>query len=260
MPSDVAEIVDEDELLPVVYEKPATPGLFGTDDPELVVVKAADVSKALARVVRDRKLFANINGKDYVLIGGWTLLGSMLGVFPVVIWSRKPEDGWEARVEARTRDGAVVGAAESECLRSERKWARADDYAIRSMAQTRATAKALRLPLGFVFELEGFEGTPADEIPTGDDVRRDDRRARDDEQRARARDPIPDEIKPTDEHKAELVTLVRSLKRIDPDTDWAVRCREIAGVPGNMLTRVGADAVIEKLRAELRRFSDEVRS
>ena len=45
-------------------------------------------------------------------------------------------------------------------------WAKADDYAIRSMAQTRATSKALRMPLGFVMELAGFDATPADEIPT----------------------------------------------------------------------------------------------
>ena len=36
------------------------------------------------------------------------------------------------------------------------------------MAQTRATSKALRLTLGFVMELAGFDATPADEIPRGD--------------------------------------------------------------------------------------------
>ena len=65
-----------------------------------MIVKAADVSNALARVVRDRKLYARISGKEHVLVGGWTLLGSMLGVFPVTVWSRPLEDGWEARVEA----------------------------------------------------------------------------------------------------------------------------------------------------------------
>jgi hypothetical protein len=89
----------------------------------------------------------------------------MLGVFPVLAWTHKLDDGWEARVEAKTRDGAVVGAAESECLRSERKWANREDYAVRSMAATRATSKALRQPLGFVMTLAGFEATPAEEIP-----------------------------------------------------------------------------------------------
>jgi hypothetical protein len=75
------------------------------------------------------------------------------------------DDGWEARVEARTRAGEIVGAAEAECLRSENTWANRDDYALRSMAQTRATSKALRQPLGFVMQLAGFNPTPAEEMP-----------------------------------------------------------------------------------------------
>ena len=59
-----------------------------------------------------------------------------------------------------------VGAAESMCSRSESKWKTSDDYAVRSMAQTRAVSKALRLPLGFIMELAGYSATPAEEIPT----------------------------------------------------------------------------------------------
>jgi hypothetical protein len=74
-------------------------------------------------------------------------------------------DGWEARVEARTLAGQVVGAAEAECLRTEKTWSSRDDYALRSMAQTRAVSKALRGPLGFVVTLAGYEATPAEEMP-----------------------------------------------------------------------------------------------
>jgi hypothetical protein len=88
----------------------------------------------------------------------------MLGVFPVVEWTRPVADGWEARVEARTLAGQVVGAAEAECLRTEKQWKSRDDYALRSMAQTRAVSKALRGPLGFVVTLAGFEATPAEEM------------------------------------------------------------------------------------------------
>jgi hypothetical protein len=98
-------------------------------------------------------------------VEGWTLLGTMLGVFPVCEWTRKLDDGWEARVVAKTLAGQTVGAAEAECLRSERSWSSRDDYALRSMAQTRATSKALRQPLGFVVTLAGFEATPAEEMP-----------------------------------------------------------------------------------------------
>ena len=249
MPSDVDEIV-EGELLPDVYEKPAAPGLFGTDDPDLVILKAVDVSNTLARVIRDRKLYARISGKEHVLVGGWTLLGSMLGVYPVTVWSRPLEEGWEARVEARTRDGAIVGAGESECLRSERRWAKADDYAIRSMAQTRATSRALKLTLGFVMELAGFDATPADEMPAVDDARP--------QPATPSPGRIPPEHRPSAEQKGEVLALLRSLKQIDPERDWTARCKELAGgVSWDMTTRTTAENLIEKLQAELRRFSDE---
>jgi len=141
--------------------------LFGSSNPGDVIDRSIAVATALAAVLKKQKLTSNIQGKDYVRVEGWTLLGSMLGVFPVCEWTRKLDNGWEARVEARTLSGAVVGAAEAECLRSERRWGKpdTDDYAIRSMAQTRATAKALRQPLGFIVALAGYEVTPAEEIP-----------------------------------------------------------------------------------------------
>ena len=153
------------EIVPV--EQPAPLTLFGTDDPVKVVAQATAVAQSLAAVLDKQKLYSAIQGKRYVRVEGWTLLGSMLGVFPVCVWTRATEDGWEARVEARTRSGAIVGAAEAECTRGEKTWAERDDYALRSMAQTRATSKALRLPLGFVVALAGFEATPAEEVPSG---------------------------------------------------------------------------------------------
>jgi hypothetical protein len=154
-----AELVGE-EIAPV------SGTLFRTDDPGEIIERATAIADKLSAVLRDRKLTANIQGKEHVLVEGWTLLGTMLGVFPVLEWTRPLEDGWEARVVAKTLAGQVVGAAEAECLRSERIWKSRDDYALRSMAQTRATSKALRQPLGFVVTLAGFEATPAEEMPS----------------------------------------------------------------------------------------------
>jgi hypothetical protein len=145
--------------------------LFRTDDPTEIVQRASGMASTLADVVRKQKLAVKIGGREHVRVEGWTLLGTMLGVFPVCEWTRKLDDGWEARVEARTMSGAVVGAAEAECLRSEKTWKSRDDYALRSMAQTRATSKALRQPLGFVMTLAGFDATPLEEMPpAGSDV------------------------------------------------------------------------------------------
>lgn len=138
--------------------------LFGTDDPQGVVDAASARAKVLANVIREKHLAVGINNREYVRVEGWTLLGTMLGVFPICVWSRRIDDGWEARVEARTLNDRLVGAAEAQCDRSENTWKTRSDFALRSMAQTRATSKALRLPLGFIMALAGYETTPAEEM------------------------------------------------------------------------------------------------
>jgi hypothetical protein len=237
--SDV-EVIDAEPSTELdVYEPPA-PGLFGTSDPDQVVARAVKVADALERVIREKKLIAKIRQNEHVLVEGWTLLGSMLGVFPVLVWTRKLDDGWEARVEARTCAGEVVGAAESECLRSEARWAKAEDYAIRSMAATRATSKALRQPLGFVMTMAGFDATPVEEMPLSSD------------------EPAPpsagkpaDPVAASDSQLEELRTLIRTLESADPETGWKSRARKIAGVRADLLTKTGAEMLIEKLQAEL---------
>ncbi len=155
-------VVDQEVLLPEQTAPAAT--LFRTDDPAEVVRRATHVAQTLRRVVVKAGLVQSISGRDFPRVEAWTLCGTMLGVFPVCVWTRRLEDGWEARVEARTLAGQLVGASEAECLRSERSWRDRDDYALRSMAQTRATSKALRQPLGFVMSLAGLEATPAEEM------------------------------------------------------------------------------------------------
>ena len=144
---------------------PAPANLFGVSDPIEVIQRATSVASALKTVLGKQGLIQKIGEREHPKVEAWTLLGSMLGVFPVCVWTKPLENGWEARVEARTRTGEVVGAAEAECLRSEKRWSSADDYALRSMAQTRATSRALRQPLGFVMTLGGYDATPAEEMP-----------------------------------------------------------------------------------------------
>jgi hypothetical protein len=105
-----------------------------------------EVAAAIVDIARERGLIVQINGRDYLTAGAWTLIGILSGVVPVVTWMRPldGDTGWEARVEARTLDGRVVGAAESMCSRSERQWRGRDEFTLRAMAQTRAVARALR--------------------------------------------------------------------------------------------------------------------
>ena len=87
-----------------------------------------------------RKHIIKVGRSEHLMIEAWTTVGSTLGISPYVVWSKPLPggNGWEARAEARTVDGRIVGAAEAMVTREERNWTRAEDYALRSMAQTRA--------------------------------------------------------------------------------------------------------------------------
>lgn len=177
-----AQVVEEQSQELVPHQQPGT--LFRTDDPVEVIERATRAANALRDVIVRKKLFKVIGDKAHVLVEGWTTLGSMLGVTPVKDWVRPlpwPEDefltdalrnarkkglvfGYEASYSAQTLDGRRIGSAESVCKRTESKWANRDDYALESMAQTRATSRALRGPLGFVMQLAGYSATPAEEM------------------------------------------------------------------------------------------------
>jgi len=154
-----------------VQPEPPSSTLFRTSDPVEVIEKATRVANALKGVIVSQGLFKTINNKPHVFVEAWTTCGAMLGLTAYCVWSRpigEPgEHGhdWEARVEVRTLDGRTLAAAEAMCTRKEAKWKQRDDYALRSMAQTRATSKALRIPLGFIVTLAGYSATPAEEMP-----------------------------------------------------------------------------------------------
>ncbi len=169
------EIVDEELSLAVRTD--SSPTLFGTTDPAAVVEAATAAAIPLAAKVHEQRLSVKIGQGEHVKVEGWQLLGSMLGVFAVPDGDPEPVEldgawGFKARMKAVTRNGDVVGGGTSYCMRSETRWATADIYAIASMAQTRATSKALKGPLGFVMKLAGFESTPAEEMPRDDERRK----------------------------------------------------------------------------------------
>ncbi|HET7408215.1 MAG TPA: hypothetical protein VFJ21_13910 [Mycobacteriales bacterium] len=140
--------------------------LFRTDDPVEVVERASRIADALKDVLDKKGLVERIQGKGHVKVEGWQLLGSMLGVTAVCVDTEPIDGGFKATVEARTIDGRVVGRADALCTKHEKRgpWKSSDDYARLSMAQTRATSKALKGPLGFVVSLGGYQTTPAEEM------------------------------------------------------------------------------------------------
>ncbi len=156
-----------DALAIVEREMTMTPaGLFRDAEPSGIVRQATAIANELKKVIEERELFTKISNRRHVRVEGWCLLGTMLGVFPVPVKVEALADGrgYLAQVEARTMSGAVVGSAFAICTREERNWADRDEFALLSMAQTRATGKAMRLPVGFVVTLAGYDATPAEEM------------------------------------------------------------------------------------------------
>ena len=173
-----AEIIPATTTRPPPVAPQSTQGapltLFGTSDPAEVVIAATATAEALCEILEERKLYVDMGkGRRHVQIEGWALLGSMTGVFAHTVWTKEIADktgkalGWEARAEATTLAGQIVGAAEAECRWAEEKWEGRDSYALKSMAQTRAQSKSLAMPLRFIVELAGFAGTPVEEMING---------------------------------------------------------------------------------------------
>lgn len=145
-------------------------GVVSANRPAELVKVATEAANALAAVIKDRKLFSEIQGKKFVRCEGWTTLAAMMGVTPYEVSVEEPNDGtFVATVELRRLvDGQAISRASSECGKDEPTWAKRPRYARRSMALTRATAKACRLAFSWVMALSGYEVTPAEEIPHDD--------------------------------------------------------------------------------------------
>ena len=131
--------------------------------------QALQVASTLQAFVIERKLTANIQGKNYPLVEAWQFAGSQLGLIPVVKevknLSNDSEIKYEAFVEViRLQDGLVMSRGYAVCSNKENSKRRFDEYAIASMAQTRAVGKAYRNILAFLMKAAGFEATPAEEM------------------------------------------------------------------------------------------------
>ena len=131
--------------------------------------QALQVASTLQAFVIERKLTANIQGKNYPLVEAWQFAGSQLGLIPVVKevknLSTDSEIKYEAFVEViRLQDGLIMSRGYAVCSNKENSKRRFDEYAIASMAQTRAVGKAYRNILAFLMKAAGFEATPAEEM------------------------------------------------------------------------------------------------
>ena len=164
-----------------------------TKAPQLIlgldnVKKASEISTVLRDIIEKQKLYAIIptrqGEKKFVTVEGWNTLGAMLGVFPTVIKTKNlsgtretelpsgktvkvQEIKYWAEVQLRGVNGQAISTAQGICSDKEKNWQGRDEYAIFSMAQTRATGKAFRLAFSWIVKMAGFEPTPSEEYQHG---------------------------------------------------------------------------------------------
>ena len=169
-----ADIEPTPVAAPVVAPVPAPVAISSAFDlaqthPAAAFERASELVKIMAARCTGPQFVVQIQNRAYPKVEWWTTVGSALGLFPVEISSTRKEldNGgymYEAVVEVR-HNGTLVTRASHICSTDETAWGRRDEYAVKSMACTRATGKAYRIGLSSLAVMAGLEPTPADEIP-----------------------------------------------------------------------------------------------
>lgn len=158
--------VEETVTAELVHTAPQS--LVAGSTPSETVGRHVEIANELKRIIQTQGLSVQVQGKPHVKVEGWQALGLLCSITAVVTDTEPIEGGFMATVEARrTTDGMVVGRAQALCTNDEKRgpWKSADRYALLSMAQTRATSKALKQAVGPLMALAGYQTTPLEEMP-----------------------------------------------------------------------------------------------
>jgi hypothetical protein len=168
VPQHAPNMYDEPRYEPLPEERSMV-ALSISREPALVLEEARKAAKALAEVIESKPNKVKLNGKTYLTFEDWQTVGRFYGVSAKVVSTSFVEygtvKGFEARaVAVLSQNGVEVSGAEAMCLNDERNWKDKPMFQVKSMAQTRACAKALRNVLAFVPVLAGYSPTPAEEM------------------------------------------------------------------------------------------------
>jgi len=138
------------------------------ETPKELINRAREAAVELNKIVSSAQLAINIKGRRYLRFEAWQTMGRFFGITSGTEWTREiiKDDnviGYEAR--AYVRMGSLdISNAEAECTNKEDNWKDKPLWQIRSMAQTRACAKALRNVLAWTVVLAGYQPTPVEEM------------------------------------------------------------------------------------------------
>ena len=142
------------------------------EDPVAVVERATRQANALMDVVEKKKQYAEIEGKKYLYVEAWEIIGAFNGVHAETEWVDPIKEGeqiigYTASVNL-IKNGQVVGRGVMPCgfedFPCRGKEGMAKHKACQSAAQTWAESKAYRMNFSYVAVLGGYQPTPAEEM------------------------------------------------------------------------------------------------
>jgi hypothetical protein len=146
-----------------------------TISPKIVLKEAIEAARSLKSLLAKKAKPVIINNQQYLQFEDWSTLGQFFKITARVTStnyvSRNIKNeiiwGFEATADAvHIPTGAIISSATAECMSDEPNWKDKPSFQLRSMAQTRACAKALRNCLSWVAVLAGYQPTPAEEVMT----------------------------------------------------------------------------------------------
>lgn len=128
-----------------------------------------DLAIELATYIKDKNLSKIIKDDTYVYVEGWQYAGGKLGIVPMIVETKNLTVGstykyWAKCHLINVHTDKIIGSGEAICSKLESKKKKFDEYAILSMAQTRAIGKAFRNLLGWLMKSAGFTSTPVEEM------------------------------------------------------------------------------------------------
>lgn len=173
MATHVDKIIDATYIQPEECESlavmPPPAQMIVSRPPDIVLAEATEAAKALKAVIDAKPKKVIFNGNIYLEFEDWQTVAKFYGATVKVTETKFVEygevKGFEAKaVVLNVSTGMEISGAEAMCLNDEGNWKKKPLFQLKSMAQTRASAKALRNVFAWVVVLAGYKPTPAEEM------------------------------------------------------------------------------------------------
>ena len=148
-----------------------TATLTQAEELKAIVKQRKSVAKAVKKFVRENpSMRLLVEGKKYPYFPVWQFCAACFGVTTMVtsteelLTDERLEMGYLAIAHAIDRTGRVIGGGEARCMCGETDWQGRPSFQLCSMAETRASSKALSLIFRDVMVMAGLCPTPAEEM------------------------------------------------------------------------------------------------